>query len=149
MLSASVGILLLALAAARFPEAPLLAFLPAVAGTALAAVTPRGRGAWRAGLLAAGFLTWLPGNLILALATALLPAAVSFARGRLPVRTAGFALATLPAATYLAASAAARSFALPLQYPLDLCAALVIGATLSSLAYAPLQRERFGTRGRA
>lgn len=149
MLLASLGVFLLALGAIRFPDVPVLALLPAVAATAFAVAIPRGRGAWHAGILAGAVLAWLPGTLPLAAVTALLPVLVTLVRGSLPMRTAGFAVVTIPVATYLAAAAAARSFALPFQYPLDLCAALVIGATLSSLAYAPIQRERLGPRGRA
>lgn len=147
-LAGSLGALLLAAASVRFPDVTLLALLPAVAAMTFPAIRPE-RHAWMTGLLPAAFLAWLPGSTVLALTVALLPAAAWLGRRFTGLRAPAFALGAVPVAAYLTAAAAAGSFALPFRYPLDLCAAVAFGATLCVLAYAPTQRERPGTRGRA
>lgn len=149
MLVSSVALLLVALAALRFPEIPLLAILPAAIGAGIAAVLPQDRGSWIMGLLAGAVLARLPGGLLLGAVVALTPLAAMLLRRSVsfhPILVAGV---LIPVATYLAAVAGSGSFTLPFRHPLDLCAALLIGATLSVLAYAPTQRERLGPRGRA
>lgn len=141
--------LLAALAAIRFPELPVLAILPAVLGASVAAVLPRDRGAWVAGLLAGAVLSKLPHSALLGLTTAAMPVLGSLLKRALPVRPGLAAILAVPAATYLAAAAGSGDWVLPLQHPLDLCTALAAGATLSVLAYAPTQREQLGPRGRA
>lgn len=148
MLATSIVVLLAALAALRFPEIPVLAILPAVIAVGLAATLPKDRGAWVAGLLAGALLFRLPSSGWLALATALLPLLAWYVRGYValhPVVVTGFFLVVT---AYVAAATGSGSFTLPLEHLLDLCVALVIGATLSALAYAPTQRERLGPRGR-
>lgn len=149
MLAGSVALLLLALAALRFPELPLLAILPAAIGAGIAAVLPADRGAWISGILAGALLAKLPGGFPLGAVVALAPAVAALVRRAVPVHPMLAAIVLIPAFSYLAAAAGSGSLALPFSHPLDLCAALAIGATLSVLAYAPIQRERLGPRGRA
>ena len=148
MLGSSVAVLLVALLAVRFPEVPLFALLPAVIATGIAAVLPPGRGAWIAGLLAGALLARLPGGFALGLVTAGMPVLAVLARRVTGLHPAVVAPAFFALAAYLAAVAGSGSWTLLLAHPLDACAALAIGATLSALAYAPTQGERLGPGGR-
>lgn len=149
MLGSSVALLLVALAAVRFPELSLLAILPAAIGAGIASVIPPERGAWITGILAGAFLARLPGGLLLGVAVALAPPVAVLVRKAARFHPLLVAAVLIPVATYLAAAAGSGSFTAPFRHPLDLCAALAVGATLSILAYAPTQRERLGPRGRA
>lgn len=149
MFASSVAVLLFALAAVRFPDVPVLALLPAVLAASLAAVLPPDRGAWIGGLLAAALVSRLPGGYVLAAVIVLAPALVALARVWTTLHPVLIAAIALPLAAYLSAAAGSGSFAIPLSYPLHLCAAVAAGATLCAIAYAPTERERLGPRGRA
>lgn len=149
MLGSSVALLLAALAAVRFPELPLLAIVPAAVGAGLASVLPTDRGAWTLGLLAGAVLMRLPDSGLLGLFTALVPVVAFLVRRGARLHPILVATALIPISAYLAAVAGSGSFGLPLRHIPDICAGIVIGATLSVLAYAPTQREQLGPRGRA
>lgn len=149
MLASSFTVLLATLLALRFPELPLLALMPAVIGTALAAVLPHDRGTWIVGLLACALIMRLPSGIALGLVTAGMPLLAALTRRYTGLHPAITATVFLLAAIYAAAVAGSSSWTLLFLHPLDLCAALAIGATLSSLAYAPTQGERLGPGGRS
>lgn len=149
MFGTSVAVFLLALAALRFPDVPLLAILPAVAATAVACMLPRDRGAWIGGLIAGALLFRLPGGMWLGIVTALLPLLATLVQRAFSLHPALVAAVLVPVAAYVSGVAGSGGFLTPLLHPLDLCAAVALGATLSAIAYAPTERERLGPRGRA
>ncbi len=148
MLGSSIALLLIAFAAIRFPELPVLALLPATLGASIASVMKQDRGAWIIGLLAGALMMRFPNGALLGLVVAAAPAAAALLRRYTSVHPGLVAAVCVPLATYLASAAGSGSFALPFGHLLDLCAAVAIGATLSVLAYAPTQREQLGPRGR-
>jgi|GEM_PF-5550830 len=149
MLGSAFSVLLIALAALRFPDIPLLAILPAVLATAIAAALPPHKGAWIAGLLAGALLFRLPGSVPLALVTAAFPVLALLLQRFVPTHPGVRVGLLLPLAAYAAAGAGSGSLLIPLGHALDLCAAVALGATLGVLTYAPTERERLGPRGRA
>lgn len=149
MLGSSIAILLAAFAAIRFPELAVLPLLPVSIAVAIAAVLPDDRGAWILGLLAGSVLAKLPSSLWLGVVTALAPVVVIQIKRRIRIHPVIVVAGGLIASIYLAAVAGSGSWWVPLGHPLDLCAALVVGATLSALTYASTQREQLGPRGRA
>lgn len=149
MFASALSVLLVTLAAVRFPGVPLLALLPATLGAALAAGAPAGRGTWAAGVLAAVWLLRMPGGGYLALVVLLAPVLVTLVRQQGTLHPAVVAIFAVPLSAYLSGVAGSGSTTVPLLNFLDLCAAVALGATLSAIAYAPTERERLGPGGRA
>lgn len=148
MFVSALIVLLLTVLSVRFPEIAFLSLLPPLVAVGWTVVFHRTVGMGVSGLLAAAYVLHFPGQHWYALGMLALPMIALGVTRLVRVHVLVMASILLSVTAYVMAVAGSHQWTIPTTALLDFCVALALSATLTTVAYASIQRERLGPRGR-